>query len=296
MRLIWEFHRRAVIAAAVAAIVVAAAVSVALDGPRRQAAPPPPPPRHPAVATSIPRPAPLGRTVADNPVATNTAASSGPLRVTPPQTQTQEQVDSELAGSESAASIAQTESETMPAPAVSAAYPAIPVSAEGDPTAYALAFAAELLHINYRNQTRAGLLGWAEYEEAPDTLPGVPAQIADKSLVGSLAYAGVAGAEASPVPPAADWQAPDSGMVQQVSGLAATVAPDWTQLISGSWEPVDPLMTIMAVTGTITVTVDGKPGPPRSFSMALILGGAGHHPGYGAVAVSAWTVAGMTGS
>lgn len=224
-------------------------------------------------------------------MANSTAASSGPLRVTPPQTQTQEQVDSELASSESAASIAQAESETVSAPAVSAAYPAIPVSADGDPTAYALAFAAELLDINYHSQTRAGVLGWAEYEEAPDTLPGVPAQIADKSLVGSLAYAGVAGAEASPVPPAGQWPAPDSGVVQQVSGLTATVGPDWTQLVTGGWEPVDPLMTIMAVTGSITVTVDGKPGPPRSFSMAVILGGARHHAGYGAVAVSAWTEA-----
>jgi hypothetical protein len=285
MRLIWEFHRRAVAAAAVAAIVVAA-VGSALGGPRRQAATTPPPPRHPAVATSTTRPAPLGR-----PVANNTAASDGPLRVTPLQTQTQEQVDSELAGSESPGSIAQAESETMPAPAVSAGYPAILVSAEGDPNAYALAFATELLDINYRSQTRTSLLGWAEYEEAPDTLPGVPARIADKSLVGSLAYAGVAGAEASPVPPAGQWAAPDSGVVQQVSGLAAMVAPDWTQLVTGGWEPVDPLMTIMAVTGTITVTVDGKPGPARSFSMAVILGGARHHPGYGAVAVSAWTEA-----
>jgi hypothetical protein len=224
-------------------------------------------------------------------VANNTAASDGPLRITPPQTQTQEKVDSELAASESPASIAQAESETMPAPAVSAAYPVVPVSEETDPTAFALAFATELLDINFRSQTRAALLGWAEYEEAPDTLPGVPAQIADRSLVGSLAYTDVAGAEASPVPPGAQWPAPNSGVVQQVSRLAATVAPDWTQLISGGWEPVDPLMTIMAVTGTITVTVDGRPGPPRSFSMALILGGARHHPGYGAVAVSAWTEA-----
>ena len=291
MRLIWEFHRRAVVVAAVGVLVVAAAVGVAVSGPRRQATPPPRSPQHPVLPTSIPRPAPTGRLVANNPVATNTAASNGPLRVTPPQTQTQEQVDSELAGSESPASIAQAESETMPAPAVSAGYPAVPASAEGDPTAYALAFTSELLDINYRSQTRTGLLGWAEYEEAPDTLPGVPAQIADKSLVGSLAYSGVSGVEASPVPPSADWPAPDSGMVQQVSGLAATVAPDWTQLVSGGWEPVDPLMTIMAVTGTITVTVDGKPGPPQSFSVAVILGGARHHPGYGAVAVSAWTEA-----
>lgn len=289
MRLIWEFHRRAVVAVGVTAIVVAVTVGVAVGGPGRPAATDPPSPRHPSATT--PNRAPQTPGAADS-----TGSGGGPLRVVPLQTQTQEQVDSQLAGSVSAASIAQADNETMPAPATSAAYPAIPDSAQSDPTGYALAFASELLDLNSHSQTREGLLQWAEYEEAPDTLPGVPAQIADKSLVGSLAYGGVAGTEASPVPPATDWPAPDSGVVQHVSGLAATVAPDWTQLVAEGWEPVDPLMTIVAVTGTITVSVDGQPGSPRSFSMAVTLGGARHHSGYGAVAVSAWTVAEITGS
>lgn len=286
MRLVWEFHRRAVVAFGVTAIVVAVTVGVAVGDPGGLATDPPSR-RHPSATT--PNLAPQTPGAAHSP-----GSGGGPLRVAPPQTQTQ--VDSQLAGSESASSIAQADNETMPVPATSAAYPAIPDSAQRDPTGYALAFASELLDLNSHSQTREGLLQWAEYEEAPDTLPGVPARIADKSLVGSLAYGGVAGTEASPVPPATDWPAPDSGVVQQVSGLAATVAPDWTQLVAEGWEPVDPLMTIVAVTGTITVSVDGQPGSPRSFSMAVTLGGARHHSGYGAVAVSAWTVAEVTGS
>jgi hypothetical protein len=159
-----------------------------------------------------------------------------------------------------------------------------------------LAFSAELLNVDPTFQTRTGLLEWAAFEEAPDTLPGVPAAIADKSLTASLAYAGVAGTEPSPVPSAAGWPKPGSGVVQQVSDLAAVVAPDWTQLVSSGWEPVDPLMTVMVVTGTLTLTDAGRPGTPRSFSMALTLGGARHHPGYGAVAVSAWTVSAAAGA
>jgi hypothetical protein len=284
MRPIWEFHRRAVIGACLAGILVVAGAVAALGGHRGGSGSGQTSPRQPSAAASRPdssRPA---------------VARDGPLRVSPADSQTQQQTDSELARSESAASIAQANRETMPAAATSAAYPAIPASAESDPTAFALAFASELLDVDSAVQSRAGLLEWAEFEEAPDTLPGVPASIADKSLVGSLAYSGVAGSEPSPVPAAAGWPKPDSGTVQQVSGLAAVVAPDWTQLVSAGWEPVDPLMTIMVVTGTITVTTDGRPGPPRSFSLALSVGGARHYPGYGAVAVSAWTVAGTTGA
>jgi hypothetical protein len=180
-------------------------------------------------------------------------------------------VDAELAASESAASIAQAEQESAPAPAVSEQFPALPASDEQDATAYALAFSRELLNIDYRQQARTQLLSWAEYEEAPDTLPGVPASIGDKSLVGSLAYAATAGAEATPIPTASAWKdAASSGM-------------------GSGWQPVDPLMTILTVTGTIRTIATGQPPTVRPFSLALALGGARHHPGYGAVAVSAWT-------
>ena len=282
MRLIWEFHRRAVIAAFLAAVLVVTGTVAAVGGNRDGNATGKTSPRQSAPARpASARPVPAG--------GKTRVVDGGPLRVSPTESQAQQQTDSELARAESPASIAQATSEIMPAAATSAVYPAIPAAAESDPTAFALAFTSELLNVDSSVQTRAGLLAWAAYEEAPDTLPGVPTQIADKSLVGSLAYAEMAGSEPSPVPSAAGWPKANSGTVAQVSGLAAVVAPDWTQLVSTGWEPVDPLMTIMVVTGTMTVTSDGRPGPPRSFSMALTLGGARHHLGYGAIAVSAWT-------
>ena len=128
------------------------------------------------------------------------ATSHGPLRVNPPATPTQTQMDAQLAASESPASIAQAERQSVPVPAVSEQFPALPGGDEADATGYALGFCRELLDISYRRQSRAELLEWAQYEEAPDSLPGVPAPIADKSLVGSLAYAGTSGAEPTPIP------------------------------------------------------------------------------------------------
>jgi hypothetical protein len=280
MRELWDFHRRAVTVITAVAVAVAVVVASAISSSpgHREAAGSPARPT--PTVLSVPRLAPPGGPV--TPIQ--------PLRTIPPATPTQIQTDAELARAESSASIAQAERETVPAPATSSVYPAVPASDQGDPTAYALAFTRELLNIDYSTQTRPALLEWVQYEEAPDTLPGVPAKVADKSLVGSLAYRGVAGAEASPVPSVAQWATIGSRTVQRVSSLAASVAPDWTQLVSTGWEPTDPLMTVMVVTGTVTVSVAGHGGPSRSFSMALTLGGARYHGGYGAVAVSAWTV------
>jgi hypothetical protein len=77
--------------------------------------------------------------------------------------------------------------------------------------------------------------------------------------------------------------------VQTVSSLAVEVDPDWTALVASGWQPADPAMTIVAVTGTLTVEEDGQ---SRTCSMAftLALGSAASHPGYGAVAVDDWTV------
>ena len=242
MRLMWELHRRAVTAAVLAIILAVAAVSLALGSGHHHVTTAEPPPR-PRTSVDIPRP----------PSGGPRANGNGPLRVNPPATPNQTQIDAELAASESAASIAQAEQESVPAPAVSEQFPAVPGSDEQDATAYALAFSRELLNIDYRQQARTQLLSWGQYEEAPDTLPGVPASIADESLVGSLAYAGTAGAEATPIPTAAAWKAAAASLtVQQVSGLTAAVAPDWSALVGSGWQPVDPLMTILTVTGTIS--------------------------------------------
>lgn len=208
-----------------------------------------------------------------------------------PQTAIQKQIDAELAQAETPAAIAAAKATTVPAPAVSAAYPAVPSVDRSDPTAYAIAFSTELLDTDYASQTRAGLLAWAEHEEAPNTLPGVPADVAGKALVLSLADPDLPGGSPSPVPSPAQWTAnATAGVSQRVSDVAAEVDPDWTQIVSEGWEPADPRMTIEAVTGNLIVTTKGTASVPESFTLTVTLGSAAHVQGYGAVAAGNWTV------
>ena len=190
------------------------------------------------------------------------------------------------------ASIAAAQQSTVPAPAVSAAFPSIPAVDRRDPGSYAMAFATELLDTDYATESRAELLAWAEAEEAPNTLPGVPASVAGKALVLSLADPGIPGATPSPMASAAQWASDGQrGEVQSVSDLQAEVDPDWTQIVSEGWQPPDPRMTIEVVTGTMTVSIGGQATPPQSFSLTLTLGTAAHVPSsYGAVAVGDWTL------
>ncbi|MHB8244841.1 MAG: hypothetical protein ACYDGN_05705 [Acidimicrobiales bacterium] len=210
--------------------------------------------------------------------------------IKPPQTAIQEQIDAELAQAETPASIAAAEQTSVPVPAVSGAYPSIPTVDRSDPTAYAIAFATELLDTSYASQSRAALLAWAEHEEAPNTLPGVPADVAGKALVLSLADPNLPGGSPSPTPSPAQWAVDaKNGVVQSVNDVAAEVDPDWTQIVSEGWEPADPLMTIETVTGTMTVTTKGQAATPVSFTLTLTLGSAAHVHGYGAVAAGNWT-------
>ena len=146
---------------------------------------------------------------------------------------------------------------------------------------------------NYATQSRAALLAWAEHEEAPNTLPGVPASVAGKALVLSLADPSLPGGTPSPTPSAAQWATDaEAGVSQSVSDVQAEVDPDWTQIISEGWQPRDPLMTIETVTGTH----DGRDQRvsslhPESFSLTLTLGSAAYvRAGYGAVAAGDWTL------
>jgi hypothetical protein len=208
-----------------------------------------------------------------------------------PQTAIQKQIDAELAQAETPATIAAARATSVPVPALSAAYPAVPAVDRADPTAYAIAFATELLDTDYASQTRAELLGWAEHEEAPNTLPGVPTDVAGKALVLSLADPNLPGGSPSPVPSPAQWATDANAQVsQRVRDLSAEVDPDWTQIVSEGWEPADPLMTIETVTGTLTVTTKGQAAAPESFTLTVTLGSGAHVHGYGAVAAGNWTV------
>lgn len=127
---------------------------------------------------------------------------------------------------------------------------------------------------------------------APKTLPGVPAAVASRSLLLSLMHpAGQAG----PVPSPEDWAAVASSKLSQtMSGVHEQVNPDWLSLISSGWEPVDPAMTMLTVTGTLVTRGLATRGPSetdsQSFSLVVTLGSNGARPGYGAVAVDDWTL------
>jgi hypothetical protein len=210
-----------------------------------------------------------------------------------PRTATQQRIDSALAQAETPAGIAAALRETVPAPDTSTAYPSVRSSDRSDPAAYATAFATELLDTNFTVQSRGALLVWAEHVEAPNTLPGVPANVAGKALVLSLADPDLPGGSPSPVPSASLWLADaQRGVRQSVTDVQAEVDPDWTELISQGWQPRDPLMIVETVTGTMTVVVRGVPAQPESFSLTLTLGsGAFVQAGYGAVAASNWVLA-----
>ena len=124
-----------------------------------------------------------------------------------PQTAIQRQIDAELAQAETPAAIAAAREAPSRRPAVSTAYPSVPTADRGDPGTYAVAFTTELLDTNFAVQSRGALLAWAEHEEAPNTLPGVPASVAGKALVLSLADPDLPGGSPSPVPSAPQWVA-----------------------------------------------------------------------------------------
>ena len=204
MRAIWMFHRRLVVAVA---LVLALAVSagVVIVGSRHGT----------AVAThsGVSRSA----KVADQEPPTTATGQPTPKRRATRDAPSKSRSNAELAEAETPASVAAAEATSVPAPATSAAFPSIPPADRSDPTAYAIAFATELLDTNYAAQSRAALLAWAEHEEAPNTLPGVPASVAGKALVLSLADPGLPGGTPSPTPSASQWATnAEEGVTQSV--------------------------------------------------------------------------------
>ena len=282
MRALWIFHRRLVVTVIVVGCLGA---SVALGAAASQQS------GQPLGVGPHPRPTSPAASKADagHTLSMPRRPTSTPL---PPSSAVQEEIDAQLARAETPASIAAAEQATVPAPAVSAAFPAISAQERSDPSAYAIAFVTELLDTSYATASRAELLAWAEHEEAPNTLPGVPASVAGKALVLSLADPGLPGATPSPTPSAAQWASDaQRGEVQSVSDLQAEVDPDWTQIISEGWQPIDVRMTIEVVTGTMTVSTNGQAAPPQSFSLTVTLGSAAYaRSSYGAVAVGDWTL------
>jgi hypothetical protein len=282
MRVLWTFYLRHVVAIVITGC-LALSTGLVLAGSHQST---------PQQGSALSRHA-TGSTLSKPKAGTQVSPELSPTStVNPPLTAIQSEIDGQLAQAETSASITDAEQTGIPAPEVSSAYPSIPVADRSDPSAFAIAFATELLDTNYATQSRAALLAWAEYEESPNTLPGVPTAVAGKALVLSLADPNLPGGTPSPTPSATQWASNgQSGVIQSVSGLQAEVAPDWTQVISEGWQPRDPLMTIEIVTGTMTVSTNGQTAPLKSFSLTLSLGSAAYvRAGYGAVAAGDWTL------
>lgn len=214
-----------------------------------------------------------------------------PATLDPAATATQTAIDHRLAQAESPSSIAALETLEIPAGQDSAAYPAVPAVDRRDPTTYARAFVTELLNRTYSEQSRAELLAWAQTESSSNTLPGVPTSVQAKALYASLASPALAGgSDATPVPSELSWRsAARTASTQRVSAMATTVDRSWTELVGQGWEPRDPLMTMIDVRLTLTVTSNGV-SVTHAASLVVALGSCNATPGLGAVAVQDWLV------
>ncbi len=210
-----------------------------------------------------------------------------PPRVTTPSSQAQSQVDKALAQAETQDLPDRAVVSFLPEGGDSTGYPAVPTADRNDPGAYAMAFVTELLDRHYAQQSPTQLLAWAQAESSPNTLPGVPAGLASRSLV--LSLVAIEGSD-GPVPSRDQWTvAAAEGTAQTVSDLQTEVDPDWLSLISTGWEAVDPAMTMLSVTGALSTRI-GHASRSQSVALVITLGSNAARPGYGAVAVDGWTV------
>lgn len=200
----------------------------------------------------------------------------------------QRQVDGALAsGLGSSPGVSAAAAARVPGPAFSAAWPPLPVSYE--PEQWTRWFVARLLDIDFSRQSRAGLGRWLQAEAAPELLAGVPASVQDKVLYLSLMDPTVAGGP-SPIPSASRWRAlAGAGVRTRVSDLLVQADPRWSKLLASGWEPTDVRSGLEDVPGPLRVT-SGSSTTDLRFSLALYVGSAHWHPGYGIVLVDDWKV------
>lgn len=210
-----------------------------------------------------------------------------PLTDVPTDTPVQQQYDAALvSGLASSSGVRAAEAAEVPAPGFSASWPALPVA--DTPQRWARQFCQEMLDIDFAHQSRSGLGRWLSAEEAPELLPGVPASIADKVLYLSLFDTTALGGTSSPIPNAAFWQAAaKAGGRWKVSDVVVQPDPQFSRIVASGWQPIDQRFAVEDVTGTLT-TSGGGPATARRFSMAVYVGSAHWHDGYGTVLVGGW--------
>ena len=175
----------------------------------------------------------------------------------------------------------------VPRPAISGGWPVLPVA--GSPQAWVAEFVPALVDVDFAQRSRSALAAWAQAEEAPELLPGMPVGAADKVLYVSLFEPGLAGGQGSPVPSAKHWATlARTRASQSVSGLLVQVDPGWAQLVASGWQPPDPRLDVLDVSGLLSTRRAGRRSGERRFSLAVAVGSALWHDGYGTVAVGDW--------
>lgn len=209
-----------------------------------------------------------------------------PLTDTPAETPVQQQYDAALAsGLSSSASVEIAEQADPSAPAFSPSWP--PLAVADTPEQWVTEFTTALLDINFAQQQRSGLGAWLSAEEAPELLPGVPQQVQDKVLFLSLLDAEALGGT-SPIPDPSSWAALARSDVRwSVSDVVVQADPTFAQIAASGWEPIDQRFAVDDVSGVLTVT-GGQMVARHTFSMAVYVGSAHWHPGYGTVLVDDW--------
>jgi hypothetical protein len=212
-----------------------------------------------------------------------------PLTALPPETPVQQQYDAAIAsGLASSSSLQAAQAAQVPAAGFSDGWPGLPVA--NTPAQWASTFTNELLDIDFARQTRAALGAWLSAEEAPELLPGVPSDVADKVLYLSLLEGASVGEAASPIPDTVTWQAnARAGVRWRVSDLLIQVDPQFSQIVASGWQPIDQRFALEDVTGALTISrVRTAPATIKRFSMAVYVGSAHWHQGYGTVLVNDW--------
>ena len=180
------------------------------------------------------------------------------------------------------------------APSVSSAFPAVPGSDRRDASSYARAFATGLFTRDYRAATRAQLLAWAQYEDAPLRSPNYPPADWTKVLADSLTDLTWDSAQDTPIPADGPWLALRTEHARDdVSDIRVSLDPVWEQRIASGYQPPDPLATERDVSLTVTRHTDlaGRATTTRfAVSIALQLGTATHGGGYGVAATNNYVI------
>jgi hypothetical protein len=179
--------------------------------------------------------------------------------------------------------MARAEALALPDPAISGGWPVLGPS--DTPEGWAIEFVQALWNIDFARRSRRGLGAWLVAQEAPDLMPGIPAAFAGRALYVSVMDPAIMG-QSPLIPSATQWQADAAAGVRwSVSDLEITLDPQWQSMIAAGWQPTDLHAAVEDVSGVLSITRRASTATHR-FSVALQLGSARWHRGYGTVTVA----------